>query len=368
MNPRRRFVVTLILASLATIVIGSNAYLLLGRDLDSVFIGYALSVAFMTVVTLLAFKLNLDTKTPAPGAGVLTAGANENETAAPPQPGVETHEFGAALRDELPDTQEATLSEMAAENAAFRQLFARVGRSSKVAGLGFVALTIIFLFLSVTGESIVFQIDSIAAFLAAIVLLFKDPRARVQGRVLDAIMLSSNQALEDLSALDGASFAYVPAGNSIEGVVVVARRPAEAASTGGPQGKHREEVTPPGRALAEVFSREAGLKQLTLEVVRASLPPIMRENFGLASSVDINETGDEVEVTMHETTATCGRGNGSSTSSAKGFIGCTVASFLAILVSASTARPVLLGECAHDEAARTWTVPMTLEPKSAGME
>ena len=61
--------------------------------------------------------------------------------------------------------------------SVFSKLYGRVGRYSRYAGIGFIVLSVVFLVIAVSDQFIVFEIDSIVAFLAAIVLLFKDPRA-----------------------------------------------------------------------------------------------------------------------------------------------------------------------------------------------
>jgi hypothetical protein len=104
--------------------------------------------------------------------------------------------------------------------SAFSKLYGRVGRYSRYAGIGFIVLSVLFLVIAVSDQFIVFEIDSIIAFLAALVLLFKDPRARVQARVFDAVMGSTDEAIGELSASD-AGFTYVPAGNGVEMVVIV---------------------------------------------------------------------------------------------------------------------------------------------------
>lgn len=184
--------------------------------------------------------------------------------------------------------------------SAFSKLYGRVGRYSRYAGIGFIVLSVLFLVIAVSDQFIVFEIDSIIAFLAALVLLFKDPRARVQARVFDAVMGSTDEAIGELSASD-AGFTYVPAGNGVEMVVIVPENQGGAALPNGAPSKAptMEAITPPGRGLAKLYMREMGVTHLTMDVLRASLPEAMRENFGLARSVDIISTDDRVDVTLH---------------------------------------------------------------------
>src|SRR2546425_265803 len=74
-----------------------------------------------------------------------------------------------------PKTQDGDLphsgwARLFSERVVIARLYASVGRSSRTAGLGFGALSIALLILSVYNGFIVFEIDSIIAFLAAIVL------------------------------------------------------------------------------------------------------------------------------------------------------------------------------------------------------
>src|ERR1017187_7179133 len=83
------------------------------------------------------------------------------------------------------------VSHMMSNDKGMSKLYKSVGRSSKFAGIGLGVLSIVFLLLAVYDGFFLFEVDSVIAFMAAIFLLFKDPRARVQSRVLDAMLLSS---------------------------------------------------------------------------------------------------------------------------------------------------------------------------------
>jgi len=247
--------------------------------------------------------------------------------------------------------------------SVFSKLYGRVGRYSRYAGIGFIMLSVLFLVIAVSDQFIVFEIDSIVAFLAALVLLFKDPRARVQARVFDAVMGSTDEAIGELSTSD-AGFTYVPAGDAVEMVVIIPESQGGKALPNGssPRAPSAEVITPPGRGLAKLYAREMGVTHLTMDVLRASLPEAMRENFGLARSVDIVSTDDRVDVTLHGASTTCTCGLGQAKAPTKGSVGCAVASFLAVLVSAATNRPVFLEPCVHEAGTGAWTIPMRFGP------
>jgi hypothetical protein len=244
------------------------------------------------------------------------------------------------------------------ESGAFTKLYRSVGRTSRVAGIGFAVLSVDLLVLSVRTGFVVFEIDSVIAFLAAVVLLFKDPRARAQARVLDAVLVSSDQLTQELSEYAGLEFTYVPTGKGVDEVVVL---PARIQDIDIPNGvKSAAELTPPGLGLAQLFVREVGKQRLTLDVIRASLPQIITGNFGLASSVEVDVEQDQFVAVLRGAAATCTCDSGQADSG--GWIGCSVASFLAVLVAHATGRPLSLRKCVHDLAADSWKISIDLGP------
>lgn len=237
----------------------------------------------------------------------------------------------------------------------------RRGRYSRLAGLGFIGLSVVFLILSVADQFIVFELDSIIAFIAAIVLLFRDPQAKVPASVFDATLVSSDQTIRELSALGGAGFSYVPTGALVSDVVLV---PSLADAPGLPKGEPQRPpsstLTPPGLGLAVLYTRETGLTELTMDAIRASLPDVVRDSFGIARSVDMKEDGGRLRTTLHHTSASCTCAD--YPANPGGCIGCMVASFLAVIVTAATKRSLLLERCVHDPDADAWVITMNLGP------
>ncbi|MDA4136365.1 MAG: hypothetical protein OK449_05115 [Thaumarchaeota archaeon] len=243
------------------------------------------------------------------------------------------------------------------------KLFNRVGRYSRYAGLGFIILSIAFLILAVSDQFVVFEVDSLVAFLAAIFLLFRDPRARVQVGVLDATLTSSDRTIAELAAPSLTGFTYVATGNRVEDVFVIGADFEQALITS-EENRNMPSLmfTPPGRGLAELYKREAGLVQVTMDALRASLSETMREKFGLARSASIDSKDDGVTISLQGAPATCSCGEGHTNNAKGGSIGCTVGSFLAVLVTTATKGPVSLEPCVHDANTDTWTVSMRLRP------
>ncbi len=224
---------------------------------------------------------------------------------------------------------------------SFPRLLRRAGRNSRYAGLFFIVLSIVFLILSVANSFVVFEVDSIVSFLAAIFLLFRDPSARVQANVLDAVTISSDMAITDLASRVHARYTYMPLGDGLESVVIV----PDALPNGTPTAVPLM-LTPPGRALALLYQRTAALDPVTIDALKASLSDTMREQFGLARSVDIQSDEASVTVTLDGATidCTCG-GGGDGAGTTGGSIGCVTASFFAVLVAAATGKSVSLEPC-----------------------
>ena len=243
----------------------------------------------------------------------------------------------------------------------FARLYARVGRNSRIAGVGFMAVSILFLILSVYDQFIVYEVDSVVAFVIAVVLLFRDPRARVQAGVFDAMLLSSSQTMAELAS-HASGYAYMPLGESVEDVVVVPTHQGSFGLTTGDLRRSKERITPPGRALATLFLRESGLTRATMDGLAVSLPRIVCEDLGLADSLSISDQGDRVEVILRGPAAVCGPRSDGTSPGSRGVVGCTVASFFAVLYSSASKRPVVLEDCVRDEATDTWSMGLNLGP------
>lgn len=245
------------------------------------------------------------------------------------------------------------------DHTPWASLYKRIGSKSKLAGLVFAILTTGLLILSTITQFIVFEIDSIIAFLATLVLLFSEPRKTVQARVIDAVLDSSERSIADLAAREADSFEYLPEKDGIAGVVMVpvAQVPVSQGKLSLVSGGSR--ITPPGRALAVLFAREAGVSTPSIDSLEASLPRIMTENFGLANSVMLSVDDASVRVLLGSPSFECPCSADGLTAKS-GVPGCTVASFLAVLVCASTRRPLMLEGCARDAKADTWEVRMKL--------
>lgn len=231
----------------------------------------------------------------------------------------------------------------------------KVGNASRNAGFAFAGITAGFLVLAYITQSIIIEIDSLVSFLAAAVLLLSDPKQRVEASVLDAVLSSSNSALADFEASRETSFVYTQKGSGVAGVVASLQLSPD--SSGSAAGRNSMEVTPPGRALANLFTREAGIAKPTLESIEASLSVTLREELGLSDSASFRREGDSVTVTLSRPSFECGCRSGPARS---GVLGCTIGSFLAVLACAAAEAPVTLSSCSRDLDKDTWAVSMSI--------
>ncbi len=279
---------------------------------------------------------------------VLALAARRNKGRTLPAPGArETVKEPFVVKGSLPDAPEATWS----------SLYRRVGTKSRIAGLGFALLTVVFLVLSYYTQFVVFEIDSIVTFLACIILLFSEPRRKVQARLIDAILSSSGKVTAELAATRSEKFEYVPGTGGVSGVTLLPSNAPEASSKGNDGGLP---ITPPGKALAELFLREAGISRPTFESLEASLPQVVTENFGLANTIKLVRRDDSIKITLGAPSFECPC-QSAGLAGKPGVLGCTVGSFFAVLACAAEGRPLELQGCVRDNASDTLELIMRLE-------
>jgi len=230
----------------------------------------------------------------------------------------------------------------------------------------FVILSITFLVLSAYDQFIVYEVDSVVAFIIAALLLFRDPKTRVPSVVLDAAQLSSSQAIAELASDEG-GYTYLPLGESVEDVFVVPSRSVTRAPSAGELRSAIGKITPPGRTLALLFLRESGLTGATMDGLANSLPRIIPETFGLADFMSIRSQGDSLNFTLGGASRLCTPKPVEASRKSGGVVGCTVASFLAVLYSSASKRPVVLEDCFHDEANGTWSIRLNIQRVMPGV-
>ena len=99
-----------------------------------------------------------------------------------------------------------------------------------------------------------------------------------------------------------------------------------------------------------------------MDVLRASLPEACGRTLGWLARWTSSRRTTEWMSALHGASTTCTCGIGQTNSTSKGSVGCAVASFLAVLVSAATNKPVLLERCMHEASTDAWTIPMRFGP------
>ena len=203
-------------------------------------------------------------------------------------------------------------------------------------------------------NTLVFEIESIVAFIGALVLIFKDSTRSVQLRVVTRIADSAQSIIEGL-ATSGATrggFHYVSYGHKISDVFVVPinSSPLErgTVSTFGLSEKdvQRLKFVPPGRGLAELFEREVGVSQETLPGTLEALPDVLAESFELVASAVVNRDGNRVEVKLVRPLLKQSCAD-TSLSVQDGRIGCPICSMIAILLCKYSGSPVVIEGCKY---------------------
>ncbi|HEV2139128.1 MAG TPA: hypothetical protein VGR53_09830 [Nitrososphaerales archaeon] len=238
-------------------------------------------------------------------------------------------------------------------------LYRRIGKRQKAAGLGFILASVVFLVLSIPLKSVVLEIDSVVSFAVAAILLLKEDRNRVQSRVLNAVVSSLGTTIARLSSKAGSWYLYTPLGKAVSDVVVMGMPDAETKE--GSAGVF--EVVPPGMGLAELFAREAQGVSFTRESLNQLLPSVIHENFGLAEAAQIVSHNGRVEVLLRKPAIICSCQKDESRTN--GVVGCTVSSFLGVLYSFATQRTLSLDRCETDPEEGTWKISMTLGNSAA---
>jgi hypothetical protein len=256
------------------------------------------------------------------------------------------------------DTEASLQGTVEGNGGPISALYRRIGKRQKLAGIGFVIASIVFLGLSVPLKNVVLEVDSIVSFTVAAILFLKQSRSRVQSRVLGAIVLSLGTTIAELSARAGSGFFYSPLGKGISDVAVVNSPDTAPGDRSGVPFK----VVPPGMGLAKLFARETGDNSITTESLQYLLPSVIRENFGLADATVVSAVDGKVEVLLRNPAVYCNCQNDEPKRTA--VIGCTVSSFLAVLYSYASQKSLYLDRCVTDSELKTWRVSMSLQPLS----
>lgn len=248
-----------------------------------------------------------------------------------------------------------------------------LGRNSRIGAIILLMLSVSLVVLSYKYPNIVIEVNSVVAFAAAIVLLYKDTTHSVQLRVVDRILESSRDLMRNLASigLPNATFTYVRKGDKITDVVIVPSLQSDGRSEGVPEPEKAKtapvelnsiELVPAGRSLAQLFLREMPAENPGFEDLIRSLPTIISESLGLCAAASMTMNTDIVEVALIHPVLknSCGTGEPAQIA-----LLCETCSLLAVLICYTTRRTVVIEGCSHNERKDVSTIRLRLRAKVA---
>ena len=247
----------------------------------------------------------------------------------------------------------------------------RLGSKSRIGAVVLLVLSLILLVVAYRVPNIVVEVDSVVAFAAAIVLIYKDASHSVQLRVVDRILDSSKAQLLQLASFKFPSqtgYIHQPRGERVTDVVVV---PSSSGleNEQPPDGDQTVlvELVPPGRSLAQLFLREVGKDNPTLEDIVGAMQPIFSDNLGLSLASSMKVTSDNVSVLILQPVlkSPCAESQGSQVNYS---LACVVCSLLAVLVCFTSKRSVSVKSCSHDANQNVTSIDYHLEPEPEKQE
>jgi hypothetical protein len=259
------------------------------------------------------------------------------------------------------------------QQSALAPLHKRFGRRSRGAAIVLIVASFAMLVISYFYPSIVLQLESIIAFIAAIVLLFREQRHSVQLRIVTRMLNSSHEFIESLARdnLNPVDYSYFPLGPGISDVAILpsselgtqfGQLPDEEGARNGnsmEQKSFSHKLVPPGRGLAELFERE--IPSRTLDELIGSLSAVVCQRFELASAARAIFDGKVISVILVQPALkdSCNSG-GAKEPKVTSVIGCAVCSMLATLICYTTRRETKLNECLYDMLRDVSTVRLEL--------
>ena len=254
----------------------------------------------------------------------------------------------------------------------------KLGRKSRLGGIAFIILSASLLIISYKFPNYVVEIDSVLAFAAGIILLYKNKTQSVQVRIVNRLLQSAGDTVDVLvKKSNDSTFYYVPLGEKVTDVVVIPRRSvdsggdseyASAKYHSGPiPNGHNEGIVPIGRSLAQLFIREMGAQNPTIDDLITVLPSIFSESFGLSETSNLIKLDEmSLRFTMAHSLLEdpCRRRN----SDADPSVDCAVCSLIATLACFASKSEVKLESCAHDDLTDVSTIQLSLGASSGQVE
>ncbi|MGI0090621.1 MAG: hypothetical protein ACREBS_02830, partial [Nitrososphaerales archaeon] len=277
----------------------------------------------------------------------------------------------ARSSEKISSSSHQTLRNKEEKPAALR----RTGRKSRMGAILLLVLSVILLVVSYRYPNIVAEVDSVVAFAAAIVLIYKDTTHSIQLRVVDRILDSSRAQISQLASLtrfpEQNYYVHELKGEKVTDVFVVpssssppslSLQPEE--NKGGvqqPGGNHQTEATeliPPGRSLSEIFLRELAKENPDLQDLAGAMQPIFSESLGLAFASSMQVTSQDsvsVKILQPVLKNPCVRPDAGSSTTLYSLV-CVVCSLLAVLICYASKRSVSIEACHHDAKENITTI------------
>ena len=232
---------------------------------------------------------------------------------------------------------------------------------SRIGAVGLLILSVALLVLSYRFRTIVLEVNSVVAFVAGLILLFRDVRHTVQSRIVDRILISNAELVQSLSpSLHGVKLSYVPRAPGSSNVVVVPSAEAEGFfRKDSTDYKASVELIPPGSSLAELFHREIDSESSSLDDVLRQASSIISDRFDLASSTIMRKDKENLEFILARPTiaASCSDGGESDRSSR---LGCPICSMFATVVCSTAQRETTIEKCERNSQRDILTVKVKM--------
>lgn len=241
-------------------------------------------------------------------------------------------------------------------------LHSRFGSKSRVAAVILLLCCIVLLIISYNYRNIVVELDSIIAFVAGLILLFKDQKHTIQLRIMNNALESSHAFMESAGIremIGNGSYKYVPAGKTISDVIL--KRLGEFSTDAKQDILGAVQLTPIGRGLAQLLVREMPVESPTVDDLLESLPSILTDKLNLAAGAKVFRGPDNLEFLLSQPTLMEECSNSASDDFRSLY--CQTCSMVATAVCHVSRREITIEGCDRNEELDTSTIRIRLGEK-----
>lgn len=320
------------------------------------------SAAYLASLAVANYSLRMKKVFSLPRKSAPSVSALTQEQELAPQVALPPEPIQEPIEEEEPNENFVfQISERSQQRAA-QYLRRKIGSKSRIGAIFLLLLSAILLAVSYKFPNILAEVDSVVAFLAALILIYRDTTHSVQLRVVDRILDSSRAQISELSTFRIPSgYIHELKGEKVTDVVLVfASNHSNSAQPD--SGQAKPELTPPGRSLAQLFLRELGKTNPELQDLKSAMQPIFSESLGLSleSNLDLNSE-ESVTATIAQPVIKIACDDNPNENYS---LSCVVCSLLAVLICFTTKRRVSIVSCRHDSKEVT-KIEFHLEPLPA---